>query len=232
MRERPILMTPENAQKCHDGTKTQTRRLNGLEEVNSGLWDYPQMTKPGVFTFLDTTQANPYNNALDVKCPYGVVGDRLWVRENGWERPARTPKMLRDGADTWERFYFDALMDSGEAEELKGYGFKHRPSIHMPRWACRTVLEMTEVRVERLQGISEEDAQAEGAAFACAQCGNDLDTQHGSEVHAACDDLDCEQASHREGFRRLWISINGKGSWELNPWVWVIAFRKVGACGR
>lgn len=214
MKERPILMTPENAQKCHDGTKTQTRRINGLEEVNSGPWGYPQMTKPGVYTFLDPTQANPYNNALDVKCPYGVVGDRLWVRENGWERPARTPKMLRDGADTWERFYFDALMDSGEAEELKGYGFKRRPSIHMPRWACRTVLEITEVRVERLKDISLADAIAEGAP-----------PSHPS-IDAVSRDFGFQDFP-RSWYAQIWESIHGKGSWDLNPWVWVIGFKRV-----
>lgn len=200
MKERPMLMTPENAQKCHEGTKTQTRRIVSVPSWASDedmLKLAIQRPATGIAYFVD---------GMPVKrltCPYGVVRDRLWVRENGWERPARTPKMLRDGADTWERFYFDALLDAGEAEELKGYGFKRRPSIHMPRWACRTVLEITEIRVERLQEISDEDARAEGI----------------QEVGIG--------AVH--DFMLLWESINNAGSWALNPWVWVLTFRKVGA---
>ena len=208
MRERPILMTPENAQKVFEGVKTQTRRLNGLDEVNSSkLWGYPQMQDSGIAVFLDSTQANPYNNALDVKCPYGLVGDRLWCRENGWERPYRTERMLREGADTWEPFYYDALLDIGEAEELKQLGFKRRPSIHMPRWACRTVVEVTEIRVERVQDISEEDAKAEGC-----------------EPHAPSGR---DGKVYRRPFECLWESINGKYSWDSNPWVWVIEFKKI-----
>lgn len=210
MKEGPLLMTPDNAQKCHDGTKTQTRRLNNLEivNVNPSQWQFAGWL-PGEY------RASFQRNGVTVyiKCPYGVVGDRLWVRENGWERPARTLKMLREGADTWERFYFDALMDSAEAEELKGYGFKRRPSIHMPRWACRTVLEMTEVRVERLQEITVTGAIAEGIP-----CPN----RTGDKLMMVDDGFDVLW-----WFRALWESIHGAGSWALNPWVWVIAFKKV-----
>ena len=195
MRERPILMTPENGQKCDDGTKTQTRRLNGLEEANSGLWDYPQMTKPGVFTFLDTTQANPYNNALDVKCPYGVVGDRLWVREPF--------TVANEGREDQSVIYKGDPMFSG----MTVFDWKWTPSIHMPRFACRTVLEITDVRVERLQDITTEDIKREGIEWS--------DEPETADIYY-------------QRWRHLWESINGKGSWDLNPWVWVIAFRKVG----
>lgn len=160
-------------------------------------------------------------------CPHGKVGKRLWVREtwaigvstgNSWhseDGPIRTMH------EPWR--YQRRYRGSGES----GFCGKWRPSLLMPRWACRLVLELTEVRVERLQEISEADAQAEGAAFVCELCGCDLDTDHGAAVHFACDDPDCERASHREGFRRLWESINGAGSWALNPWVWVLEFREV-----
>lgn len=197
MKERPILMTPENAQKCHDGTKTQTRRI---------VKPQPEMMWKRIVAMVE-----------DHDCPYGQTGDRLWVRENGWERPARTSKMLRDGADTWERFYFDALLDSGEAEELKGYGFKRRPSIHMPRWACRTVLEITELRVERLQQINLEDCQSEGV-----RC----ESYTGPPYCTWCSGH--EAPCHRDAYKTLWESINGVGSWALNPWVWVLTFRRVG----
>lgn len=221
MKERPILMTPQNAQKCHDGTKTQTRRTNGLEEVNSGPWDFPQMTKPGVATFLDSTQANPYNHALDVVCPYGESGDRLWVRENGWERPCRTAAMMRDGADTWEAFYYDALLIPGDAEELKEWEFSRRPSIHMARRYCRTVLEIVDVQVERVQDISEEDVMAEGVnriahgrdGYYCSAFRDE--PHHDNWIDPV------------DAYKELWEFINGQGSWERNDWVWVLTFKKV-----
>lgn len=200
MRERPILMTPENAQKCHDGTKTQTRRTNGLKKVNgSGPWDYPQMQSSGIAIFLDSTQANPYNNALEVTCPYGVVGDRLWVRE----------ALCRNGS---VMTYLDGSpVMQGDLVMPSWCERKTIPSIHMPRFACRTVLEIAEVRVERLKDISPADALAEGVF--CPEVGY---AQHGERAPVLL-----------YGF--LWESIHGAGSWAQNPWVWVISFRKVGA---
>lgn len=204
MKERPILMTPENAQKCHDGTKTQTRRLNGLEEINEdpGSWTR---------TFLDIAQAFVFGKRpvvpgghRQIQCPYGVVGDRLWVRE------AYCCEYDDDCIPIPGKYFYKGT--GVEVRAVDGDGFqKWRkdgtgcspwiPSIHMPRFACRTVLEITEIRVERLQEISEEDARAEGI----------------QEVGIG--------AVH--DFMILWESINGQGSWELNPWVWVIAFKKV-----
>jgi hypothetical protein len=125
--------------------------------------------------------------------------------------------------DEWDqRFVWNDLLD-------KWWDRKRSiPSIHMPRWASRVLLEVTEVRVERLNDISEVDAKAEGAPFVCEMCGNDLDTPEGEEIHFGCDDSDCEHVSHLEGFRRLWQSINGPESWDLNPWVWVVSFKKIG----
>lgn len=227
IRERPILMTPENAQKCHEGTKTQTRRIVKPQPPEDfGKILGPEMYAPvkadkfgEEYPGEDVFGVYSYDGEWGAVFPYGQVGERIWVRENGWERPARTPKMLRDGADTWERFYFDALLDSGEAEELKGYGFKRRPSIHMPRWACRTVLEMTEVRVERLQDISDADALAEGVSVK-------PDAEIAARVAGP------PETGARMEYFALWESIHGAGSWAQNPWVWVIAFRKVGACER
>src|SRR5205085_1532348 len=109
-------------------------------------------------------------------CPYGQAGDRLWVRENGWERPERTPKLMREGADTWEPFYYDADGISWqEAADFKAWGFKRRPSIHMPRAACRILLEVASVRVEPLLEISEQDALAEGITSVRSQA---WDRQH------------------------------------------------------
>lgn len=134
MKERPILMTPENAQKCHDGTKTQTRRIVKLPAWSTEVAE---------------------DNALSCVpfCPYGQVGDRLWVREalcrNGSVMTYRDGSLVMQG---------DLVMPSWCER-------KTIPSIHMPRWACRTVLEITEVRVERVKDISPADALPEGSDF-------------------------------------------------------------------
>lgn len=191
MTERPILMSAPMVRATLAGIKTQTRRL---VKQTSGVHTIEQViaTPDSLAAFVRT------------RCPYGQLGDRLWVRESGWERPERTPRMMREGADTWPRFAYaaDDWSDEDRAD-FKRWGFKPRPSIHMPRWASRITLGITAVRVERLQIISEADARLEGV-----KCG-----------------IDCPD--HRIAFGRLWEQINGAGSWVANPWVWVIEFKLV-----
>lgn len=204
MKERPILMQAEmvRATLRNVDPKTQTRRVVK-----------PQPDR--ICSVLHLPRVLAKNKTMfDVqKSPYGQPGDRLWVRENGWERPERTPKMMREGADTWEPYYYDADgLHYSEVEDFKRWGFKRRPSIHMPRWASRITLEITAVRVERLQDISEADAIAEG-------CETAIDVSGGWEYHA--------MGTYRDGYRLLWDKINGPGSWDTNPWVWVIEFNRV-----
>jgi len=132
-------------------------------------------------------------------CRYGQPGDRLWVRE--------TWRHIEGGA------VYDAaggLMDSHDPETIYRADRPHfpgpwRPAIHMPRWASRIALEVTGVRVERLHEISEADAIAEGV-------NNSLHLPGGRFA--------------RENFAHLWWTINGDGSWDANPWVWVVDFRR------
>lgn len=207
MKERPILMTTDNAQKVFEGTKTQTRRIVKLPSL---LWDYPQMNGHGVAVFLDSARANPYDNALDVACPYGQLGDRLWIREPFCVgRPA-----LQSGCGIIPYYgkikgAHDSLICKtvyrgkwGESDPPKW-----RPSLHMNRRFSRTVVELTDVRVERLQEITEEDAKAEGC-----------------KPHAPSG---FDGRVYRRPFECLWESINGKDSWALNPWVWVLTMRRV-----
>lgn len=121
-------------------------------------------------------------------CPYGQPGDRLWVRET-WA-PLTVGYAYRA----------DPVWNGPPAD-------RWRPSIHMPRAASRITLEVTGVRVEKLQDISEADAQAEGAA------------RHISPAAFL--------TGHRQGYRLLWESINGPDSWAANPWVWVIEFKRI-----
>jgi len=147
------------------------------------------------------------------RCPYGVPGDRLYVREahrfthGGEDRPLQTVVYRAtapddDGADHW------------------GTTGRWRPSIHMPRWASRITLEVTGVRVERLQDITEDDARAEGVSpYANGE----------GFVDARSEFVQVGAASFRLGFEILWDEINGKRApWSSNPWVWVVEFRKLG----
>lgn len=153
--------------------------------------------------------ANILGNFLDGKwnqrpLPYGQPGDRLWVRET-WARDSEDGALCYRAdigtgtvADDWQR-----NIDDG------AHGYRWRPSIHMPRWASRITLEVVSVRVERLQDISEADAIAEG-------------TQEPSLVP-----ITGARLSERAVYAALWESINGPGSWDANPWVWVVEFKRV-----
>ena len=207
MKERPILMTPENAQKCHDGTKTQTRRaVKDFGSFHNGV--------------LHCGGKHGLPKAL---CPYGVVGDRLWVRE-AWcvGKPA-----LPSGCGIVPYYGPSKAIDRSVCTKVVHRGAwtgddqpKWRSGMFMPRWACRTVLEIAEIRVERLQEISEDDAKAEGVTR----------IDQGREYYFSAMR---SEPDHRnwvdptDAYKELWESINGVGSWSQNPWVWVITFRNL-----
>jgi hypothetical protein len=154
-----------------------------------------------------------------VDCPYGVVGDRLWVRES-WQADAQldsvAPRELSQGEPI--RYPADeAIRHTGCAMITPG---KTRPSIHMPRWVSRILLEITDVRVERLQDISDGQAEAEGIdldQLADAQERYDMVADHNMTG----------RPTTVGQFAYLWASINGSGAWDLNPWVWVVEFKRV-----
>jgi hypothetical protein len=169
MKERPILMTPENAQKCHDGRKTQTRRI--IKGIG--------------------------HESKTSECPYGKPGDRLWVREPHQLVPStayQASKNVDHRASPCGCYW---VVYKGQWDRSAPGCWK--PSLYMPRWACRTVLEITEVRVQRLQDITVEDVLGEGGTLSTTS----------------------------SWYARLWESINGYGSWEANPWVWALTFTKV-----
>ena len=169
MRERPILFSAPMVRAILAGTKTQTRRVcKGQRELS-----------------------NVHDFQID-RCPYGQLGDRLWVRETWLRHSVNVPNDYLYRADH---------PDDGTIGPAHG-GWK--PSIHMPRWASRITLEITDVRVERLQDISARDAWAEGITPS-----PDVDPYH--------------------EYRDLWESINGPGSWDANPWVWAVSFKRIDA---
>mgnify|MGYP000491065299 FL=1 len=192
MKERPILFSAPMVRAILSGAKTQTRRV--VKQDREGLLDCKPT--PAWDAFWQC-----------VACPYGQPGDRLWVRETFGDC---TPGADAVVGTKWERPWYRADADDYGLLGHDGEGpvyvedVQWRPSIHMPRWASRILLEITDVRVERVQDISDRDARDEGAE------------------HIG----DCEGA-YVAGFRRLWEAINGDDSWAENPWVWVVTFRRV-----
>lgn len=217
MRERPILFGGPMVRAILDGRKTQTRRVVKprhdyiVDEIPDALgvyrvWPYFQ---PYVYAEPQT---------IEVPCPYGRPGDRLWVKEtHAWNNPDFEKQDREDAigrpCNEDGRWCWYGATDG----EIDG---AWRPSIHMPRWASRITLEVTGVRVERLQDITTADAMAEGVERA-----GGFMTTSGCWRRYTSDGPSCE--SPRESFRSLWESINGAGSWAANSWVWAISFRRL-----
>ncbi len=202
MKERPILFSGPMVRAILDGRKTQTRRVvkgftppecRGRHEcrIEGGFGKW----------YLDGQLATHSGEWLQMR--YGQPGDRLWVRETWcvWkEFDNLAPSKLWPG-DEVSQLAVDYAANPARVWCNADAG-KWRPSIHMPRWASRITLEVTGVRVERLQDISDSDAKAEGVE-------------------------DSDTSTARMSFARLWSDINGAESWENNPWVWVIKFRRL-----
>ena len=210
MKERPILFSGPMVRAILEGRKTQTRRivkpqphtsLNDGEPCGLG-WHTPKVTMERWQT------AETFSKELSRHCPYGKPGDRLWVRETfadvGWP-------------PTGPQYVYRADPDSGDNDVQKW-----RPSLFMPRAASRITLEVVSVRVERLNAISEEDAKAEGAEEISLESQESInETRYGPGL---TDNGYYPEVSYAEGYQRLWESINGPGSWNANPWVWVVEF--------
>ncbi|WP_431357181.1 hypothetical protein [Pseudomonas syringae] len=153
-------------------------------------------------------QSGP-SSGWDFKCPYGQPGDRLWVRET-WSADSQLDEVAPREMSQGEPILYPADGASRQTGCSMITPGKTRPSIHMPRWVSRILLEITAVRVERLQDISAEQALAEGVM----SCEQDIDP-------------DGNDYSPLELFGGLWTMINGDGSWQSNPWVWVVEFKQV-----
>ncbi|MEI6018464.1 hypothetical protein U5T60_22155 [Klebsiella quasipneumoniae subsp. quasipneumoniae] len=227
MTERGMIFNGEMVRALLSGRKTQTRRIMKVQPK-------PSKSRPGDFWFsskklesmVHVSDLAPGNSPIadyhlfiqEHCCPFGAVGDRIWVREafrvhsratdvatlvykaserNSWtEQTHRVPVAVCNKPATPEKW---------------------TPSLHMPRWASRILLEITDVRVERLNAISEEDARAEGIIDGgCLNCGEP------EPCGCANPDPDATDA-----FAYLWQSIYGEESWKANPWVWVIEFKRV-----
>ena len=220
MRERPIIMSAPMVRAILAGTKSMTRRvvkIKNLDFVGGGPRDGADWNDPSCWGFEDCNTGRNWALASGddgddmFVCPYGEPGDRLWVRET-WRVMGESPE------DTLDMFSRDDIQYRADRDE--SYIDKYRSSIHMPRWASRITLEIVGVRVERLQDISEADAVAEGVVPYAVYGGKPASWKASPDAIAA---RDTAVAAYRD----LWESINGPGSWDANPWVWVVAFRRV-----
>ena len=198
MKERPILFNAPMVREVLAGTKTQTRRIGKTQcaEWTELAVEYSIHAKKGKVA-VATHLAYPNGSARHgiCECPYGIPGDRLWVRESF----ARVPTACGS-----EDIVFAADYQDGSD---RAAGVRYTPSIHMPRAVSRITLEITGVRVERLQDISRGDAMAEGCPFPNMAQGPDP----------------------RDWYAELWGAINGPDSWAENPWAWVVEFKAIEA---
>ncbi|HCB0645439.1 TPA: hypothetical protein MYL57_005537 [Klebsiella variicola subsp. variicola] len=232
MTERGMIFNAEMVRAILDGRKTQTRREVKLNlDIARLATTYDWATSLAANHYQDLTEEQIQQKAeslrgvihpvilgngqmVSIICPHGKPGDRIWVRETfcpvddtqyggeKWVDYRATPRYEASHPAGW-----DSAPNDAEA-------LKWRPSIHMPRWASRILLEITDVRVERLNAISQADAIAEGAP-----------PSHPS--------IDCVSQEYgfpdfsRSWFGQTWQHIYGEESWDANPWVWVIEFKRV-----
>ncbi len=250
MKERPILFSAPMVRALLAGSKTQTRRVMKPQPmrgapISVSAWE------PGIEVFspgelgLYREGSPPGTWGLEsvLLCPYGQPGDRLWVREtfaieHQVEHDQNPPHadgrpIKHDDEIGWHQPHYIAsdaapeLCYDGDGEPTVLW----KPSIHMPRWASRITLEVTGVRVERLQDISEADAKTEGLKA--------ITKDNGHTVKYGIPDRDGLPGNDDAGwhwsewctspvaaYRKLWEQINGPGSWDANPWVWVVEFKR------
>lgn len=210
-KERPILFSTPMVEAEQAGRKTMTRRVRGLEYINK----LPHRWRLSEEYFVDSKGRfcqKFFNDSIGshiAKCPYGQPGDLLWVRETWY------PEKYFNGLH--ENFFLKYKADFGP----EPVDWNWKPSIFMPKAVARIWLRVVDVRVERLQEISEGDAIAEGIK---GPWHNDIfneDRFYDYKKKQYC----CRHP--RSSFMSLWHSINGKDSWDINPWVWVVEFERV-----
>lgn len=207
MKERPILFSAPMVRALLAGTKTVTRRIVKPQpdtETNRVEWNAAERAFVP-WRLGSSTPSSGHRTGKPFACPYGVAGDRLWVREThcrfsvgeGMDRPV--PECVAYRATCADDGAFDYVNTRGEVMGLKVT--KWTPAIHMPRKHSRITLEVVSIRVERLHEITEEDAKREGVEPLLGEC--------------------------RLGFEEIWKDINGLESWRANPFVWRVEFRRL-----
>ena len=203
IKERPILFSTDMVQALLEGRKTQTRRiikpqpLKLLEISNDDGFNRP------VFEYYRFDSPEKGWSVVAPKCPYGWPGDVLWVRESFTAKRYDWQDLLSRGSRMGITYKAD--------NHYPDKPLKWKPSIHMPKKAARIWLKVTDVRVERVQDITEEDGKDEGSPLELSPC----NWHH-----------------HYDWFKNLWNKINGDESWKANPWVWVVDFEVLSTTGK
>ena len=211
VKERPIMFSAPMVRAILESRKTVTRRaLNAQALKNIGygvqLGECYELPREGP---LHPNSIGYYTDF----CPFGQPGDRLWVRETFIDLRGTGVEHRPDPDGPLQRYAYaaDCRPGSHSDEARKYFGLKYKPSIHMPRAACRILLEITDVRVERLQDISRADIRAEGLHCPPELASDDVSPNYRDWYPAA--------------WRELWESTGG--DWNTNPWVWVVEFKRV-----
>lgn len=238
IKEIPMLFSTPMVTATLDGRKTKTRRMKGLELQNEnpdewelvsiGHLEYAIGKHKPENHFGATLKWKPYGSCNFMKCPYGQPGDIIWVRE------------------TWAHaVYFNGLREEChvifKTQFPEPVAWNWKPSIHLPKAAARIWLEITDIKVERLKSITEEDAIAEGIKF-------EEDGGQRCYYFYPCNDIRDDSYIPNKGlyvpegaprtsgaqisFTSLWASLNGWDSWKANPWVWVITFKVLSTTGK
>jgi hypothetical protein len=234
MTARPILFSAPMVRALLEGRKTQTQRV---------IKPQPDQAT-SEFTSAEVSAAWQ-DGFIDVRCPYGQPGDLLWVRESfsdlteelgqSWERYNPGKNLYEQGKKPF--FWYRADGEQPDRGNGTAFDAPWKPSIHMPRWGSRITLEITDVRVQRLNEISEEDALAEGINHDFIKnikdelddqgmtCPDDLDSDWKVFWSPADDREDCLKYTAKDAYQTLWEDLHGPGSWDTNPWVWALTFK-------
>ncbi|MES2415148.1 MAG: hypothetical protein V4614_15180 [Pseudomonadota bacterium] len=229
MKERGIPFSAPMVRAVINGTKTQTRRvIKDCWGVNDGV---PWKSAPTGHTGV--------TGVKDIPCPHGKPGDRLWVREHyrvsnkhdsipPRDIPARSCTVFFEAGGSLAnqangRWEVDNDFSAKDAGDWVG---KFRPGMFMPRWASRITLDLTGVRVERLNDISEADARAEGI-FSFEHFWRDTEYPLANVAYMPMPGWDTKYSSAVAAYEALWEHINGPRSWSANPWVWVEEFKPI-----
>ncbi|MEH4265722.1 hypothetical protein [Klebsiella aerogenes] len=224
MTERGMIFNGEMVRAILDGRKTQTRRIMKIQPEHSGLGlrlvtDSKNGSDDGKYFWSSSDACGLKARSKSFTCPFGVVGDRIWVRET-FQGPLFDYEQMEsylEDSSKFEKPEFCQYAADGkpapeyyDADDNLRHGW--RPSIHMPRWASRILLEITDVRVERLASVSDEDAGKEGYPADPSPFGGPMDKWL--------------------WFRQLWDGIYPEHSFKHNPWVWVIEFKRIKGAGK
>lgn len=244
MKETGLIFSQPMVIATNEGLKHVTRRLRGLEHLNEnpdswavcrpldwlenvkggGVQEFPGRTGASWIALKDNLGITDGGYYV-FSCPFGEVGDRIWMRET-WSEEKDV-----HGIGTIHSYFYKAgseMRDADTLQVLDDFGvaydrLKWKPSIHMPRVACRTILELVSIGLERLQEITEESAESEGVYW----YGSPSPGVNSFRNYLVPESEDIGVLSATYSFETLWCSLHSEDSWLHNPWVWVLKFKKV-----